>query len=187
MVDKGKLLAKIDRTARGQWGHVTRWQLIEIGVPPRTITNWIGQRILIAVYPGVYALGHCEQTAAARAAAAVLACGEHAVLSHDSAAALWELRRWPAVPEVTAPTRRRPAGLIAHRSETLTGRDIRRHQGIRVTSPARTICDIQARLTDAQLVRVVNDARVAGILRSAELEHLRATGRGTSPPLPPAT
>ena len=58
--------------------------------------------------------------------AAVLACGDQAVLSHDSAAALWGIRTWPAAPEVTAPHDRRRPGIRAHRTETLTRSDIRR-------------------------------------------------------------
>ena len=57
----------------------------------------------------MYAVGYRRVEPVAIAMAAVLACGTGAVLSHESAAALYGWRRWPRVPEVTAPgTRRRP-------------------------------------------------------------------------------
>ena len=93
--------------------------------------------------------------------AAVLACGEGAALSHWAAAALWTVAPWPSKLEVTAPRRRSRPGLITHRSRTLTPRDTRRRDGVRVTSPVRTVLDLQSRLDDDQLVRLVNDLRMA--------------------------
>jgi hypothetical protein len=110
----------------------------------------------------------------ALAAAAILACGPNAVLSHDSAAALWGVRTWPRQPEVTCALERRRPGIRAHRTHTLATTDVRRHRNIRVTSPSRTILDIQGRLTDAQLARAVNELRLAKHLRATELERLVA-------------
>jgi hypothetical protein len=115
---------------------------------------------LIRVHAGVYAVGHAQHSPLAKAMAGVLACGPDAVLSHGSAAALWGVRSWPSVPEVTAPHCRRRTGIRAHVTQTLTRKDIRRHRTLRVTSPARTILDIhQGRLTDRQLIRAVNASR----------------------------
>jgi len=47
--------------------------------------------------------------------------------------------------------------------------DIRRHKGIRVTTPARTALDIAPRLTAAGLARGVNEARLNAGLRVAHL------------------
>jgi hypothetical protein len=139
---------------------------------PQTVADWCHCGRMVRVHGGVYALGHRQISARALAAAAVLACGPTAVLSHDSAAALWGLRRWPQRPEVTAPEQHRRPGIRSHRSTTLSSRDIRRHHGIRVTSPARTIADVAPRLTDRRLIRVVNDARVAKHLTPAQLHRL---------------
>ncbi|MGB9186017.1 MAG: DUF559 domain-containing protein [Solirubrobacteraceae bacterium] len=111
--------------------------------------------------------------AVAQAAAALLACGPEAVLSHETAAALWGFRpRWPERPEVTGPGRRTRPGIRHHRSKTIKRRDIRRHRGLRVTSPARTISDIAPRLTQRQRARAVNDARLQGHLKGQELDRL---------------
>jgi hypothetical protein len=155
-----------------QYGHVTRRQLLELGIPARTIAAWGENRRLITVHAGVYAVGHAQKSALAKAMAAVLACGDRAVLSHDSAGALWGIRRWPQVPEVTCALERRRPGIRTHRTETLTTRDVRRHHNIRVTSPSRTILDIQTRLTDRQITRAVNELRLHQHLKATELERL---------------
>jgi very-short-patch-repair endonuclease len=64
--------------------------------------------------------------------------------------------------------------LITHRSRTLTPHELRSRHGIRVTSPVRTVLDLQPRLTDARLIRTVNDLRVAGHLGSTAFAELCA-------------
>jgi very-short-patch-repair endonuclease len=162
----------MSRVADRQYGFVTRPQLLELGVPSATIAYWVTNHRLVRVHKGVFAVGHIQLGALPRAMAAVLACGALAVLSHDSAAALWGVRLWPRIPEVTCPLERRRPGIRTHRTQTLTTRDVRTHHGIRVTSPSRTILDIQDRLTDAQLIRAVNDLRIAKHLRQTELTRL---------------
>jgi hypothetical protein len=108
----------------------------------------------------------------ALAMAAVLACGEGAVLSHDSAPALWGLRRWPPVPEVTAPEYRRRPAIHTHRSRTLTREDLRIELNIPTVTAARAILDIAPRLTDRQLTRATQDARRAGHIKPTALSRL---------------
>lgn len=164
----------MSRIAARQFGHVTREQLLALSVPSQTIARWVGNARLTRVHAGVYALGHPQHSPPARAMAAVLACGNRAVLSHDSAAALWGVRTWPRVPEVTCALEKRRPGIRTHRTATLTSTDVRRERNIRVTSPSRTILDIQTRLTDDQLTRAVNDLRLAGHLKATELRRLLA-------------
>ncbi len=104
----------------------------------------------------------------------MLACGDQARLSHDSAAALYGLRDWPRVPEVTCPTRHQRPGIRTHRSLTLRRDERSRQFGIPVTTVARTIRDILTRLTDAQLIQAIGDARRAGRLGADELRRLIA-------------
>jgi hypothetical protein len=184
--DKGHIATQIARLADRQLGHVTRQQLLDLGVAPRAITRWVQAARLIRVHAGVYAVGHRQHTPVAAAAAAVLACGERAVLSHDSAAALWGVRNWPRRPEVTAPHDRRRAGIHTHRTQTLTRRDVRRRHGVRVTSPSRTVLDIQDRLTDLQLARAVNQLRFNDHLKATELQRLLAASPRVSQLINPA-
>jgi very-short-patch-repair endonuclease len=93
--------------------------------------------------------------------AAVLACGEGAALSHRSAAALWRIGT--EVQDridlsVRRTTRVRRPELRVHRRPTLGPQDLVRHDGIPVTSPARTLVDLSTELTPMAVERAVNDA-----------------------------
>jgi very-short-patch-repair endonuclease len=98
--------------------------------------------------------------------AAVLACGETAVLSHHSAAALWGLL--PAGPgrvHITVPGgggRARRPGIWRHRSSSLTAAMVRRRTGIPLTSPARTLADLSGWVSAETLRRATRQAEVLG-------------------------
>ena len=84
--------------------------------------------------------------------------------------ALWGfIDRRPARLEVTVSVDRRPAGITVHRSKTLARRDVRRHHGIAVTSPARTLLDCAPGLTQRRLTRIVNDALRSPFLTRSQL------------------
>ncbi len=177
MDEKHPLRVRIDAIAAGQLGHVTRAQLLALGLTPRWVQSQRDQGLLIAVHAGVYALGHVPRHAHCRAMAAVLACGERSALSHTAALALWDAAGWPATLEVASPDRRRRPGILIHHTRTLDRRDVRRRHGIPVTSPTRTVLDVQARLSDARLTRTVNDLRVAGHLATTAFADLCARSR----------
>jgi hypothetical protein len=164
----------IGRIAGRQRGYVTRTQLREAGLGKDAVTYRIKVGDLIPVHTGVYALGHAPQAFADRAYAAVLACGRSALLSHGSAASLWGIYdRWWTPFEVIVETARRRPGIRSHRA-TVDRKDVRRHLGIRVTSPARTVFDIAPRLTDRALTRAVNELRIERRLNLEQLAELVA-------------
>jgi Transcriptional regulator, AbiEi antitoxin len=70
-----------------RFGHVHYRQLRALGLSQRAIAARCQAGRLIRVFHEVYAVGHAQRNAIARADAAVLACGPRAALSHDSAAA----------------------------------------------------------------------------------------------------
>ena len=151
--------AAIAVIAGRQHGYITRAQLLAIGLGIGAIKYRVEIGRLIPVYAGVYAVGYVRRTPVARACAAVLACGDKAMLSHGSAASLWGFaKHWDEPFEVTAPSIRRRNGIKVHRCRTLARRDITRQLGIRVTTPARTVLDNSPRLTGKRLSRFVNDA-----------------------------
>ena len=147
----------LQRTNR--WGHIHYFDLRELGLSRSAIAARCAANKLIREHHEVYSVGHSQTSPAARADAAVMACGDRAVLSHDSAAALYKLRKWPAVPEVSSPLRRERPRIHAHRTTTLTRGDVTYRQGIRVTTVARTIADIHRRLNDDELTRAIHEAR----------------------------
>jgi Transcriptional regulator, AbiEi antitoxin/Protein of unknown function (DUF559) len=150
--------------AARQHGLVTRPQLVRAGFAARSIAHRVETGRLIRLYRGVYAVGHRPPSPHARAMAAVLACGPDAVLSHRSAAALWDLMRWDRPVEITSRNARRHRGVLVHRSRTLADADITRHYGIPVTTPARTLADLARVLSPPALTRAVNDARLRRLI-----------------------
>jgi very-short-patch-repair endonuclease len=171
VAEKAPRDALIGRLAERQHGYITREQLLTLGLSPRAISARVTAGTLIRIYNGVYAVGHVPRGALARSHAAVLACGTKAALSHESAVAQWGLREWPRVPEVTAPSRHTRPGIRTHRSLTLAG-DVWTRNGIRTTSPVRTIIDVAPRRTDRQLTRLVQDARLKKHLNATQLHRL---------------
>ena len=146
-----------------------------LGLGAAAIQYRVRARSLHRVHDGVYAVGHPPRTRIEKAAAAVLACGAGAALSHASAMALWGFsKRWPATFEVTVRRDRRPRGITVHRSRTLHRRDITTHLGIRVTTPARTLCDCAPKLGAAALTRAVNDALRSNYLTRSQLAEFLA-------------
>ena len=151
---------------------MTRVQLLELGLGPEAIRSRVKLRRLILIHRGVYALGHVPEAPRDRAYAAVLACAPDGVLSHGSAASLWGIYdRWWTPFEVIVDTARRRPGIRVHRV-ALARTDVRRHLGIRVTSPARTVFDIAPRLTDKALTRAVNELRIGRLLKLEQLAEL---------------
>jgi hypothetical protein len=157
--DRDHLSIQIATTAGRQHGHVTRAQLLDLGVSHARIQRWCRGGRLIGVHAGVYAVGYRRVEPVAIAMAAVLACGDGAVLSHDSASALYGWRRWPWMPEVTSAVARRRPGIRSHRTRALPPSDRTRQLGVPVTTAQRTINDLKPRLTRRQFTRMVNDAR----------------------------
>ncbi len=156
--------------AARQQRNVTHEQLRAIGLGPDAIAYRARAGFLHRVHHTVYAVGGPPRTPIEKAAAAVLACGAGAALSHGSAMALWGFwKRWPASFDVTVVRDRRPRGIKVHRSRTLDRRDLTTHFGIRVTTPARTLFDSDKRLPDAAFARAVNDALISHYLTRSQL------------------
>jgi very-short-patch-repair endonuclease len=151
---------------------VTHAALLDLGLSRNSISVRCQTGRLIRVHRGVYAVGHAQTTPIARADAAILACGDRAALSHDSAAALWGLRKWPRIPEISSALHPRRPGIRVHRTTTLTRGDVTIRHGIRVTTVARTIAEIAPRLTDEQLTRVIHEARREHLLTDSSLRRL---------------
>jgi very-short-patch-repair endonuclease len=171
----------ISAIAERQCGRATRVQLIAGGVSAPAIERRVRRGRLERVHSGVYALPHTSALPLGEEVAALLACGENAALSHHSAATLWQLRTGVARPiQVTIPAGRSgpaPDGVKVHRSRILTPADTRMHQGLPLTSPARTLLDVGATLPDRDVERllaeavfgrrIVTRAQIGGLLKRA--------------------
>jgi hypothetical protein len=153
----------IAELATRQHGVVSRAQLRDLGVADSAIGYRVARGRLHRVHQGVFAVGHRLLTARGRWSAAVLACGPGAVLSHASAAALWELR--PSAAAYVDVTIRRTGrltrpGIRIHRPRTSPPGERTVHDGIAVTTPARTILDMAAQLSPTRLNRLLDQAEI---------------------------
>jgi hypothetical protein len=182
-----------DKRSRAAWelagrqhGVVARRQLLALGFNAREIEHRIARGRLHPVMRGVYAVGWPTPTPKRRWMAAVLACGEAALLSHRSAAALWEIgTEKPGVVDVSVARRAelmRP-GLCVRGRPSLTSANMTSRDGIPVTSVAQTLVDLATELNPLDLERAVNEADKRGLI---DPETLRAglEGRGGRPGAP---
>lgn len=116
--------------------------------------------------------------------AAVLPCGEGAVLSHRSAAALWGIgteRRDRIDVSVRRRCKIRRSGIRARSRLSLPARDVCIHRRIPVTTPVCTLIDLATELSDRRLERSVNEADKRDLvdpetLRAAIEEHAGQPG-----------
>lgn len=147
--------------ARRQHDVLSRQQLLQLGFSRRAIERRLDSGRLHRIRPGVYAVGRPSLTQHGEWMAAVLACGNGAVLSHSSAAALWRIgveRRH--VVELSLPSssdRRRP-GLRIHRRPSLRSREVTNCHSIPVTTPVQTLIDLALRLDRRGIERAINEA-----------------------------
>ena len=161
--------AALGRLAGCQRGIVTRAQLLNAGLSASSIDKRVKDGWLNRLHRGVYRVGPVAAPGAAEMAA-VLACGEGAVLSHRSAAGLWKLLPYPAGNpplEVTVPARqaRKRPGIRVHRTDRVAVDETTRLDGIAITTPVRTVLDLAAgaRMRDLeQALAQVERRRLAG-------------------------
>jgi very-short-patch-repair endonuclease len=151
---------------------VAHAQLVDAGVHPETIKRAARSGALHRRHWTVYALGHTALAPYAREQAALLACGEPAVLTHRSAAYLWGLVPEPHQVDVTVvghQCRQKP-GICLHRTASIDPRDLRRRHGLPATSPARTLIDFAVMATATELDDAIGEARAKRLIRDGELE-----------------
>jgi very-short-patch-repair endonuclease len=187
---------RLGKIAARQHGVVYVKQLHGAGISRDSIRRRVETGRLHHVHRGVYAVGHPGISLHGRWMAAVLACGRGAAageersvlgqwgaaLSHRSAAELWGLlapRDGPvhiSVPSAGGRDRRR--GIRLHRRRSLSPAAVTRHNGIPVTTPARTIADLRraesardatCRISARELRRAIRQADVLNLPLGTDL------------------
>ena len=97
--------------------------------------------------------------------AAVIACGQGAVLSHLDAAALWRIYEGTgARVHVTVGSSRRAAGLWLHRARRLHPDDVTVKDRIPVTTVGRTLVDLTDTLGRDRILRAIREAEFLHLL-----------------------
>ena len=127
---------------------------------------------LIPVHPGTYLVGHRARAPLALEAAALLACGTGAFLSHLTAAALSSLGApGSGLIHVTVVGRSRRSfrGVAVHSVASLASCEEGSHQGLAMTAPALTILDTAGMVSPRVCAAVLNEARVQRLVSDREL------------------
>jgi len=170
------------RLATRQHGVVAQRQLLAIGYSERAIKLRMDAGRLNPIHREVYAVGHSRVSRNGRWLGAVLAYGDFALLSHRTAAALWELAKPGSSPiDVSAPVGRqglrRRQRIWIHRGK-LHFEDRAERAGIPVTSVARTLFDFAEVVDFQRLERVWEEADRLKLLRLDEVERVCERGHG---------
>ncbi|MGH2980118.1 MAG: DUF559 domain-containing protein [Solirubrobacterales bacterium] len=168
--------------AARQHGVVARAQLVAAGASESAIRHRVARKRLHPVHRNVYAAGHPLLLPLARYMAAVLACGEGAVLSHRSAAELWGLLAAGSTSiEVTTPClgMRPKPGIAVRRSRCLHRDQTTACETIPCTTPARTLVDLAGVEPPRRLRRALEQSLVLRLfdLRAIDLALERSAGR----------
>lgn len=168
--------------ATRQHGVIARRQLRELGFGDEAIKTRLAEGRLHHLHEEIYAVGHRRLAVRAPWWAALLAYGPGAVLSHQSAAVLWEVRRKRrGAIHVTAPCGRqglrRRKGIWIHRCK-LTAEEVTTRDGFPVTTLARTLFDLAEVAPYDQLKGAAEEAERLRLLRLPELERCCERGHG---------
>lgn len=153
--------------AREQHGVVSARQLKDAGIGDTATRRRVESGRLHRVHHGVYAVGYKALTFEQRCMAAVLACGDGAVVSRRSAAAVWGLLDshegavHVSVPRTHGRAARKDIRL--HRCPSLTKEQTTRRERIPVTTSARTLADLRKEVDAAAWRRAVRRAEVLGL------------------------
>lgn len=136
---------RLARLASRQHGVVNTRELLALGFTRDQIRHRVKTGRLHRLHRGVYAVGHTALRWEARYVAAVMVAGPTAALSHASAAAWWGIRPRPSgnvhvtIPRDTG--RHRHRHVTIHRARALRPSEVTVHDGLRVTTVARTLLD----------------------------------------------
>src|SRR3954467_14461173 len=169
--------------AERQRGVASRAQLVRIGASDDGIDRRIRAGRLHVIHRGVYAVGRRHLSREARYVAALLFAGDGAVLSHRSAADVWELRS-PKEPriDVTVPLDRRGDPSVTIHRDAIDRIETTTRNGMQVTKPLRTLLDLATAVDDKELERAIRQAvyrRLTTTARLAEAVQERPGHRGT--------
>jgi very-short-patch-repair endonuclease len=165
------------RLAARQHAVVTSAQLSAAGLSFDAIRHRVKQGRLKRMHRGVYLVAALPAQFTAEMAA-VLACGDSAVLSHQAAATVWQIRpAWRGQIDVTVTSgQARPRrGVRVHRAGAM---DRTRRHNIPITTPARTLLDLAAVVPQDDLDRAIEQAQVMKLVTPTALRALLATHPG---------
>ena len=166
--------------AAAQADLVAGWQLRSTGFTWRKVQHHVHNRGWRVVHPGVYALTSAPLTRRQLWMAATLTSSD-SFLSHANAGACFGIRSFEGSFEtVTRPGSggpKRLGGVLVLRSRTLDG-DTTTHDGIEITTAARTVIDLAPHLDARATGRMFREALRLAVTTMEELRSTLARHRG---------
>jgi very-short-patch-repair endonuclease len=171
----------VAKVAARQKTLATTAQLAECGLDKDAVAYRVHSRRLCAVFRGVYTVSPGELPPLALELAALLACGEHTLVSHHSAAFVWGLRTTPP-PRVEVSVVGRfcdsRKGIRVHRIQSIHRSELKRHEGLWISSPARAILEVAATASVDEVAHLVNEGHGLRLFTPRHLEAVLRRHRG---------
>jgi predicted transcriptional regulator of viral defense system len=162
--------------ASSQGGYFTAEQAHEAGFSVRVLQHHADSGRFRRIHRGIYRLRDYPPSPHDEVMAAQIVLGGGAVISHESALDILGLSDTiPNAIHLTVPRTkrhtRRPPGVVVHTTTRPLGRgDVITREGIRVTSPIRTILDAaESGVGPEQIEAAVRDAEQRGLLTASQL------------------
>lgn len=180
--DAAAIEEKVAHLARRQHAVVTRAQLLGAGMTPDMVDARVRRKRLYRLHRGVYVVGPVVP-GRAKEMGAVLACGPGALVSHHSAAGLTDLmhpqsEKEPVDVSVCGADRGRRPGIRPHRVAAFDLEDATTVDGIPVTTPARTLCDLAGVVDRRTLEQALARAERRGLVDREQLAARLDRGAG---------
>jgi len=166
-------------------GVVTKRELETLGVTRHQLNRLLRDRVLVPYVPAVYRVAAAPVTME-QAAALACATGLDVVVSHVSAGRHWGLRSLGPDTrlhiQISGQNHRRLRNVVIHRTYRVDPEDVvEQLDGIRYTSPPRTVFDLASVLSDERLESVIeqvlHDGLAAMLTLLATADRLRQRGR----------
>ncbi|HVF13371.1 MAG TPA: type IV toxin-antitoxin system AbiEi family antitoxin domain-containing protein [Acidimicrobiales bacterium] len=170
--------AAVARVAGRQRALITHAQALGLGATPAMVHTRLATGRWTQVARGIYRVGGAPVTWHQRALAACMVAGPGAVVSHRSAAVIWDVSGFrPGSLELTVPDGRSARNALArvHRTIELPRADCTTHFRIPVTRPVRLVADLAGCVGPDLLEEAVDDVLCR---RLCDLDGLRRGAEG---------
>ncbi|MCH7789281.1 MAG: AbiEi antitoxin N-terminal domain-containing protein [Acidobacteria bacterium] len=159
------------RTAASQHGLLTTEQLRTAGYSSKRVASMVKSGSLERLSPRLFRVAAVPESWEQRLAALCLSSRTPAVASHRSALRLWGIRNVDDDLEATVryPRKVTNAPGIVHRSVDLQDSDTTWIEGVRVTSPVRTLCDAGLIFPEREVARLVDHSLAIDLVSMRDL------------------
>lgn len=171
----------VTRVAGRQRNLISTAQLEECGLGKDALARRVRAGWLRLVFQSVYSVGSGPLPPLALELGALMSCGKGSFISHRSAAFVWGMRKSPPprvdVSVVGLGCRSRK-GMWVHRITAADKREVRRHERLWVSSPARAVLEVAAVGSKDELMEVIDAGLALRRFTADDLKAVLARHRG---------